>query len=130
MKLGCDANKSNYLKVSLTELKFMRLSPDMLIGYDRWGKAWSCAMFLDLRKKTIKPLQCQDCDIDVRFLASVRFKRMFRSTITKRKFFLCPNCGRLTSAFVAIYEHPRSVAMSGGSTAGITPRPHLTRHGF
>ena len=70
----------------------MRLSPDMLIGYDRWGKAWSCAMLLDLRKKT-KPLQCQDCDIGVRFLASVRFKRVFRSTITKRKFFLCPNCG-------------------------------------
>jgi len=59
-------------------------------------------MLLDLRKQTTKPLQCQDCDIDVQFLASVRFRRVFRSTITKRKFFLCPNCGRLSSAVVAI----------------------------
>jgi ribosomal protein L44E len=87
-------------------------------------------MLLDLRKKTTKPLQCQDCDIDVRFLASVRLKRVFHSTITKRKFFLCPNCGRLTSALVVTYQHPRSVAMSGGSMAEIKPRPHLTRHSF
>jgi hypothetical protein len=87
-------------------------------------------MLLDLRKKITKPLQCQDCDVDVRFLAAVRFKRVFRATITKRKFFLCPNCGRLTSAVVAIYEHPRSVARSGGSIPETKPRPHLTRYSF
>ena len=128
-KRSCDVHKGNYLKVSVTELKFMRAKPRYVDKLRPLGEAGSCTMLLDLRKQTTKPLQCQDCDIDVQFLASVRFRRVFRSTITKRKFFLCPNCGRLSSAVVAIYQPHRSVAMPGSFRwPEITPRPHLTHY--
>jgi hypothetical protein len=59
----------------------------MLIGCD-WGHG-VCAMLLHLSEQIAKPLPCHDCDIDMRFLGSVRIKRVFHSTIVERKFFLC-----------------------------------------
>jgi len=69
-------------------------------------------MLLDLSKTIAKPLQCDDCDIDMRFLGSVRIKRVFFSTIMERKFFLCPNCGRLSYVLVAIHAAPRSSSVA------------------
>jgi hypothetical protein len=46
-------------------------------------------MLLHLSEQIAKPLPCHDCDIDMRFLGSVRIKRVFHSTIVERKFFLC-----------------------------------------
>ena len=44
-------------------------------------------MLFDLSKTITRPLQCHDCDIDMRLLGSVRIKRVFLLTIMERKFF-------------------------------------------
>lgn len=49
-----------------------------------------------------KPLQCPDCDIDMRFLVSQSTKRVFASTIVERALFVCPNCQRVSHRLVAV----------------------------
>src|SRR5215813_131173 len=88
----------------------------MLLGSDRLGEARRCTMLLDLSKQATKPLRCHDCDINMRFLASVHIKRGSLSTIIKRKFFLCPNCGRLSSVLVAMHQRQSSSAAAAGSS--------------
>jgi uncharacterized protein with PIN domain len=63
-------------------------------------------MLLDLRTQIAKPLQCPDCNSDMEFLMSKRTKRVFVSTILERKFFLCPNCRRVSYEFVAMQAGP------------------------
>jgi len=52
-------------------------------------------MLFDLSKQIAKP-QCPDCKIDMHFLVSQPTKRVFLATILERRFFLCPNCRRLS----------------------------------
>jgi hypothetical protein len=59
-------------------------------------------MLFNLIMQIAKPLQCPDCDIDMRFLGSQPTKRVFISTILRRVFFLCPNCQRLSHRLVAM----------------------------
>ena len=75
-------------------------------------------MLFSLSEQITKPLQCPDCDIDMQFLVSQPTKRVFVSTILERKFFLCPNCWRVSYEFVA---------MPAGSE-DLVPRP-LFVHG-
>ena len=63
-------------------------------------------MLLDLKTQIAKPLQCPDCNSDMEFLMSKRTKRVFVSTILERKFFLCPNCWRVSYEFVAMQAGP------------------------
>jgi uncharacterized protein with PIN domain len=63
-------------------------------------------MLLDLKTQIAKPLQCPDCNSDMEFLMSERTKRVFVSTIFERKFFLCPNCQRVSYEFVAMQAGP------------------------
>jgi uncharacterized protein with PIN domain len=53
-------------------------------------------------KQIAKPLQCPDCDTGLDFLISQPTKRVFVSTTLERRFFLCPNCGRLIYQLVAM----------------------------
>jgi uncharacterized protein with PIN domain len=59
-------------------------------------------MLLDLRTQIAKPLQCPDCNSDMQFLMSKRTKRVFASTILKRRLYVCPNCQRLSHRLVAM----------------------------
>jgi hypothetical protein len=59
-------------------------------------------MLINLISKIAEPLQCPDCDTDMQFLKSEWNKRVFLSTILERRFFLCPNCRRLSYELVAM----------------------------
>ena len=59
-------------------------------------------MLLNLISQMAGPLQCPDCSIDMQFLTSQRTKRVFVSTILERRFFVCPNCQRLSHQLLAV----------------------------
>jgi predicted RNA-binding Zn-ribbon protein involved in translation (DUF1610 family) len=53
-------------------------------------------MLFDPNNKVAKVLRCTDCGADMEFLASQLNGRVFLSTLLRRNFFICPDCGRLS----------------------------------
>src|SRR5262249_15258954 len=90
-----------------------------------------CAMFFNSSAQIDKRLQCPDCDIDMFFLGSRPTRRVFLSAILERRFFLCPNCGRLSHSVVSTSQasyDPQSVSDLGEDVRRARELPNVRQY--